>query len=45
MSDLNRNMRHYLVPEEYAQLETTVLELSNHHVPQQVAYQVASLSN
>lgn len=45
MSDLNRNMQRYLVAEEYAQLEATVLELSNNHVPQQVAYQVASLSN
>lgn len=45
LSDLNRNMQRYLVPEEYTQLETTVLDLSNHHVPQQVAYQVASLSN
>ncbi|MCY7293903.1 NAD-glutamate dehydrogenase [Alteromonas sp. a30] len=43
--DLDKNLQAYLVPEEYEQMEAKVRELTNKNVPQDIAYQVSSLSN
>lgn len=45
LDDLNKNLQKYLVAEEYNQMERYILELSEKSVPQDIAYQVSSLSN
>ncbi len=42
---LSRNLQHYLVEEEYAELEEATLKYTSEGVPQDIAYQVASFSN
>lgn len=43
--NLAQNLEHYLVEEEYAQLEAATHKLENEGVPGELAYQVASFSN
>ncbi|RDV25967.1 NAD-glutamate dehydrogenase [Alteromonas aestuariivivens] len=43
--DLSRNLQHYLVEDEYAQLESATSRLIKAGVPDDIAYQVASFSN
>ena len=42
---LSKNLEHYLVEEEYAQLEALTTRYTKEGVPADVAYQVASFSN
>ncbi|AWL11897.1 Glutamate dehydrogenase [Saliniradius amylolyticus] len=43
--DLYKNIEKYLVDSEYKELEEKTLKLTKHGVPDDIAYQVASLSN
>ncbi|WP_088328488.1 NAD-glutamate dehydrogenase [Lacimicrobium sp. SS2-24] len=44
-ADLSKNLQHYLVEEEYQELESKALKLTKGGVPDDIAYQVGSLSN
>ncbi|GGD52444.1 NAD-glutamate dehydrogenase [Lacimicrobium alkaliphilum] len=43
--DLSKNLQHYLVDEEYKELENKALKLTKGGVPDSIAYKVGSLSN